>query len=139
MKNKILIFLILYSTAGFFDIVAQKIDTVLIEGIYVRKYKKNDILQVINNKTKGNQIDIQFNEYFFTLKANNVVLGIEKAIPFYIENEYYKNTEVYKFINFNPLYLGQIKNTVKSDQSKYNSYFSCLSDTIHLYKFVLIK
>lgn len=148
MKRLYLIILFVYVT-----IYAFGQSNILVEGYFIQRFDKNEILSKIKNDSLRNQgksfieqIDYNIANYFFTIKTDSIVEPMmnEDDISSILKcNPNYKNIEVYKF----PPYNDKINNILNDKSLKVTDYnwnkndaFYCLkNDSVNLYKIYYIK
>jgi hypothetical protein len=111
-------------------------DTVYVEGLFIRKYLKSEILFKMENeflkqqeKSYQQMIDYKVWSFFCTLKIDStIILMNENEIePMICANQNYKNVEIYQFPKFPYIF------------SKDCQYYINSKDTNYVYKIYNIK
>jgi hypothetical protein len=111
-------------------------DTVYVEGMFVQKFLKSEIIFKIHNEALQQQgksfqqiIDYKVQSFYYTIKINSFVLQNEHDIELMVySNPNYKNIEIYKFLNYD--------GKVRLNDS---NYFVNLQDSNYVYKIYSIK
>jgi hypothetical protein len=126
-------------------------DSLYVEGIYIKKYNKEDIFKKQQNENfkqqgKSYQIatDYDTHSFFFTLNADSIILLMkEEDIETIIcSNQNYKNMEIYKFPPFNSYeynFFGE-KSIIESIHFPRDcDYYFSRNDTTHIYNIYYVS